>query len=1327
MYTARAKRYSLTAAFLFIATLLLTLSVGSSPTLAQENTGHLREIRTFENDDIGLSNPIGLTFSPEAELFLVLEAPVERQTNIALMTPYSQKVGSLDIDAALANTLNVTFDSRTNQLLFFKPGSQELVKIPVNFERSYSRPTATSMPINGLNLQDPQGMAVDSAKGQFYFLDSSMQQLVRVQINETEQSDDAGITPTRISRSDLADIGVTDAQGLTFNPINGHLYFFSPSQQKAYEITNRGQVVTVFDLADFGLTSPQSMVVAPTGDRTDDPTMMSLYIVDKVTIRGTNSGNSGQIVGTTIGQIVELSTAGPLPRPPRALTDVGILVKKTETSQFSPPSPDPAGITYMSNTNTLMISDSEVDEVDIWEGKNLFETTLAGELVATYTTHPQFSDEPTDVAHNPANNHLFISDDTGTRAIYELNPGPDDLYNTGDDIITSFETEPYGSTDSEGVSFNTWDDRLFFTDGLNGEFYEIDPGSNGIFDGHPSEGGDDVLTTQFDTNQYGIEDPEGSAFNFHSGNVFFLGGNELIAEVTLAGDLVRTIDISGIDSPVADRLAGIVYAPASTNPALYHLYVVARGEDNGSNPDENDGVLYEISYSNNSPPVVNAGPNQTTANLSVALDGSVSDDGLPNPPAGMTTSWSKVSGPGTVTFGNANAVDTTATFSAAGVYVLRLTANDGELISSDDVTITINAVSNQAPVVEAGNGQTITLPASASLDGTVTDDGLPDPPGAVTTTWSKVSGPGTVTFGNTSAVDTTASFSAAGVYVLRLTADDDQLSASDEVTITVNPANSAPAVNAGSDQTIALPDSASLDGTVTDDGQPDPPGAVSTTWSKVSGPGTVTFGNANLVDTTASFSTDGVYVLRLTADDGQLDANDAVTITVNPVNTAPSVEAGANQAITLPDSANLDGTVSDDGWPDPPGAVTTAWSKVSGPGTVTFGNASAVDTTASFSTAGVYVLRLTADDGQLSASDDITITAEPANSAPVVDAGPDQTITLPASATLDGTVTDDGLPGGGVAVSWEMMSGPGTVTFADDSAVDTTASFSTAGVYVLRLTADDGQLTGNDEVTITATVESNQAPVVTAGANQAITLPASASLDGTVTDDGQPDPPGAVTTTWSKLRLTADDGQLSSSDDVTITATEGSNQAPMVEAGADQTVTLPDSVSLDGTVTDDGLPDPPGAISTTWSKVSGPGTVTFGNTNLVDTTASFSTDGVYVLRLTADDGQLSVSDEITITANPAPDPGNDLGFFLPYIVNSTSAVSAAPSATLNVAAHIAATDTLNLTVTNLSSIEQVFNLSSSDDTSAVLDDNPGPYKWAGAERKFVLRQQKRLF
>jgi hypothetical protein len=213
---------------------------------------------------------------------------------------------------------------------------------------------------------------------------------------------------------------------------------------------------------------------------------------------------------------------------------------------------------------------------------------------------------------------------------------------------------------------------------------------------------------------------------------------------------------------------------------------------------------------------------------------------------------------------------------------------------------------------------------------------------------------------------------------LRLTANDSLLSSSDDVVITVNPVpiNRAPVVNAGADQVITLPAAANLVGTVTDDGLPNPPGAVAATWSKISGPGTVTFANATSSSTTATFSRAGIYVLRLTGSDGALSTVDNVVIGVMPapVNRAPVVNAGADQTITLPAVANLVGTVTDDGLPNPPGAVVTTWSKVSGPGAVTFGDPMALSTTATFTTAGSYVLRLTANDGALSVTDNIGIT-----------------------------------------------------------------------------------------------------------------------------------------------------------------------------------------------------------------------------------------------------------------------------------------------------------------------------------------------------------------
>jgi hypothetical protein len=90
-------------------------------------------------------------------------------------------------------------------------------------------------------------------------------------------------------------------------------------------------------------------------------------------------------------------------------------------------------------------------------------------------------------------------------------------------------------------------------------------------------------------------------------------------------------------------------------------------------------------------------------------------------------------------------------------------------------------------------------------------------------------------------------------------------------------------------------------------------------------------------------------------------------------NKPPVVSAGPDQQITLPDQATMQGSVSDDGRPNPPGAVTTAWSQVSGPGTAIFADPSSPTSTVSFPAAGTYVLRLTADDGSAQSTDDVSI------------------------------------------------------------------------------------------------------------------------------------------------------------------------------------------------------------------------------------------------------------------------------------------------------------------------------------------------------------------
>lgn len=185
---------------------------------------------------------------------------------------------------------------------------------------------------------------------------------------------------------------------------------------------------------------------------------------------------------------------------------------------------------------------------------------------------------------------------------------------------------------------------------------------------------------------------------------------------------------------------------------------------------------------------------------------------------------------------------------------------------------------NQSPAVAAGANQMVTLSAAARLTGLATDDGLPT--GTLNVIWSKVSGPGTVNFSAPNLVATEASFSAEGVYVLRLTGGDSLLTSTADVTITVS--SGMLAVNAGADQVVTLPNNGLLVGSVTGGA-----GMVAVAWSKVSGPGPVIFSNASAAVTSATFQTNGIYVLRLTATDSLTTLTDDVQVTVNPDPTTP--------------------------------------------------------------------------------------------------------------------------------------------------------------------------------------------------------------------------------------------------------------------------------------------------------------------------------------------------------------------------------------------------------------------------------------------------------
>ena len=130
----------------------------------------------------------------------------------------------------------------------------------------------------------------------------------------------------------------------------------------------------------------------------------------------------------------------------------------------------------------------------------------------------------------------------------------------------------------------------------------------------------------------------------------------------------------------------------------------------------NDSGVATATYTINAAPFVYAGAQQIISSSPTTLQGVVADDGLTG--GGIKfTNWTKVSGPGTVTFGNLHQTNSTASFSANGVYVLQLAASDGQYTNSSQVTIAYNTTLSVALITPA-DGSTYTVPTNIILQAT---------------------------------------------------------------------------------------------------------------------------------------------------------------------------------------------------------------------------------------------------------------------------------------------------------------------------------------------------------------------------------------------------------------------------------------------------------------------------------------------------------------------------------------------------------------------------------------------------------------------------------
>ncbi len=258
------------------------------------------------------------------------------------------------------------------------------------------------------------------------------------------------------------------------------------------------------------------------------------------------------------------------------------------TSEWRSSSPDPTGLTFIRSTNRLLVSDAEVEEIPrLWEGGNLFTASRRGALIRRGSVH-RTTPEPEDIAWHEGSRSLFVVDDDRAR-VYRIRAGADGRIGTADDRSRAIlRTRPIGSRDPEGLAWRGKGRMLILTDARRGRVVTVRAGRDRRF------GTTDDVARRFPTEPLGLTAPEDVEFDRRSKHLFIVSSVEdIVAETTMRGRLIRTIDLSAAR---IHRAAGITLAPSPTDPGVMHLFIVAKGTDNETDPDENDGKLFRFSF-----------------------------------------------------------------------------------------------------------------------------------------------------------------------------------------------------------------------------------------------------------------------------------------------------------------------------------------------------------------------------------------------------------------------------------------------------------------------------------------------------------------------------------------------------------------------------------------------------------------------------------------------------------------------------------------------------------------------------------------------------------
>jgi plastocyanin len=454
-----------------------------------------------------------------------------------------------------------------------------------------------------------------------------------------------------------------------------------------------------------------------------------------------------------------------------------------------------------------------------------------------------------------------------------------------------------------------------------------------------------------------------------------------------------------------------------------------------------------------------------------------------------------------VTFENSAVAETSAAFSASGAYVLRCTATTADGSGSADLMVNIAPAAAADPTLaqrlklDESSGTTAADSSGNNLNATASGGLAWQPSGGVLTGAASFNGtdsylavPDSNLLDNSSALTLSFWFRAntlgnnTGLVSKRVTFDSNNsystfLGLDGKLTVDINSNNnrftSNTTFNTGNWYHVALV----FDGSLTSDQRAKlyVNGVLDKTAAETSTaiPNTTAALHIGVLAASGGNIFDGL-IDEVRIHRRALSAAEVLAMRNETGTYGPNVSAGTPPAAIANEPAALNGSAMVEAGPAP----TVLWTKISGPGNVVFANPASAATTVTFDQDGDYVLRLTATNANGTTFADLAETVFPGTlPAPgLAITNPPAPVSIPDTdhrLRLTATAETYHVPGTPV-FAWTMISGPGTITFANPAAADTTATFSAPGTYLLRCTAtnDAGTATAQTSVTIGSTTAS---------------------------------------------------------------------------------------------------------------------------------------------------------------------------------------------------------------------------------------------------------------